>query len=212
MATIEFRVTVEDAAAGPFGLQLAKTPGIIKFDIDWTAGGSLAAPKANGNARQIVMELLMQHQGAPVSLNDIRQAIGGAKSRAYYALDQLRKAGLARSITKGMWALTGKATPDHAKPLLLPKPAAKANGHARKSKRAAPGVAVKVLQSILGEHGPLRRIEIINHLGEHGVSPKSGSGVIQRCRTAGVIRKMPSGQYELTAKGKREATATATEG
>src|SRR6185437_16153165 len=89
-------------------------------------------------------------------------------------------------------------------PPALPRPM-KANGHdiaKTPSGRARQGAGFQAVSALLTERGATRAIDLKAALEPSGVSPKSLSGILDRSKRDGLIRKTSDGAYELTAKGK----------
>jgi hypothetical protein len=216
--TFPIRLEVEEIALGAVLRKLNDMPGIAKLDLDLGHGGEGAGKKQlehhaaeaharNGSREPIAIKLLMQ---GPTHIGDISTAVGGQKSRAYGLMNALNKKGLCQSIGKGMWQLTKKATAQLGGVVqtvpALPAPEVK---HGPKG-RATPGSGNIVLRAILSE-GPKSPSEVRAQLANSGVSPKSTSGVLDRARKGGLIKKNGNG-YELTAKGLKIDTGATANG
>jgi len=223
MATLPIYLEVEDVAVGPVLIALRRMPGIIKMNLDISAGAPAPAPVArNGNGpktNEIIIAMMMKANGEPVHVSDMARQVGGHKSRASVVLNALKKKGIVKAAGKGNWVLTPKAMRDlakHAEPQLLPapKPAAKpigkakSNGHKviEHNERAERGTGPAALCETLRD-GPLSVTDIRTNLEAKGVSGKSLSGFLDRGKRDGIIKKNASGLYELTAKGAKQSTA-----
>jgi len=210
--TFPIRLEVEEIALGPVLRKLNEMPGIVKLDLDLGQGGQGAGRKQlekhaaetlkNGSREPAVLKLLMS---GPKHIRDISALLGGKKTRAYGLMNQLQKKHLTKSIGKGMHELTAKAlaqlgltaqdVPQQA--IALPAPALKHGPGGR----ASPGSGNVVLKSILSD-GPKTPADVRAKAAEKGISPKSISGVLDRARKSGLIKKNGQG-YELTAKGQK---------
>jgi Mn-dependent DtxR family transcriptional regulator len=207
--TFPIRLEVEEIALGPVLRKLNEMPGIVKLDLDLGHGGqgpgrkqlehhAAEAGAQNGSREPIALKMLMQ---GPKHIREISAALGGQKSRAYGLMNSLQKKGLTKSIGKGMHELTQKAKSQFGSVIqavpALPAPDIK-HGPAG---RAAPGSGNIVLRSILAD-GPKSPSEVRAQAAGLGVSPKSITGVMDRAKKAGLIKKNGTG-YELTAKGQK---------
>lgn len=118
-------------------------------------------------------------------------------------MSKLKKQGVTeQGAGKGVYQLTpaARAQLSGAAPVLLPPEPAKKPVKVKKANgRAAPGSGNIVLRELLND-GPKPPAELRNQMTEKGMSPKSISGVMDRARRAGLIKKNGTG-YELTAKG-----------
>jgi len=211
--TFPIRLEVEEIALGPVLRKLNDMPGIVDLHLDLGHGGQGAGRKQleeaaakvrnGGNVEQDVIKLLID---GPKHIKEISQTLGGKKPRAYGAVHQLKKKGLVEAgAEKGTHQLTHKARTQLGVVQSLPSPAKVAHGP---KGRATPGSGNIVLKSILSE-GAKSPVEIRAQAQERGLSPKSISGVMDRAKRDGLIKKNGEG-YELTAKGQKiEAPAEA---
>ncbi|KYK50039.1 hypothetical protein A1D31_22265 [Bradyrhizobium liaoningense] len=198
-------VQIEEIALGTVLRKLHEMPGVISVDLQLGLGGQgagkqlleHAAQTKRGNNEQTIVKLLLQ---GPKHINDITAAIGGKKSSFYTVTSKMKKQGLIeRSEGKGTWQLTHKARTQLGDVKALPAPEI-ARGPAG---RAVPGSGNSLLRSLLAEGAKPPR-ELRKQLGSKGMSPKSISGVLDRARKAGLIKKLTNGTgYELTAKGQK---------
>jgi hypothetical protein len=209
--TFPIRLEVEEIALGTVLRKLNEMPGIAKLDLNLGRGGEGADRKklehhaaeartANGSSEQTAIKFLMQ---GPKHIREISATVGGAKSRAYGVMTALRKKGLAEGAEgAGMWQLTKKAmhqlgAADAPLPVpQLPPPQVK-HGPAG---RAVPGSGPIILRAAL-DAGPKGSSDLRRHLAEQGMSTKSISGVLDRGKKQGIIKKNGADLYELTAKG-----------
>jgi hypothetical protein len=209
-------IEVEEIALGPVLRKLNVMPGIAKLHLDLGRGGEGAGRKPledhatrsmqNGPKEPIAIKLLMQ---GPTHISAISAALGGPKSRAYGLTNTMSKKGIVeRADGAGMWKLTkkamtqlGKAMPN-VTPVAAAVPALPAPGGIRRSPsgRAAQGSGPIILRSVLG-NGPTHPSDLRKQLAERGMSTKSISGVVDRAKKHGLIKKNGSELYELTAKG-----------
>lgn len=215
MATFSIMLEIEDILLGPVLRKLNGMPGIARLHLDFGHGGQVGAKRAakqvaaardaNGNKEQQLVKLLVH---GPMHINEIAKALGGNRTRTYGVTHALRKKGIVEpGPTKGMHQLTASAMAQLGARPALPAPAVK---HGPKG-RAAPGSGNIVLRAVLGA-GPLTAGELRQQLGERGMSPKSASGILDRARKGGIVKKNGSG-YELTARGmKIEQTTEAANG
>jgi DNA-binding PadR family transcriptional regulator len=204
--TFPIMLEVEELLLGPVLRKLHEMPGIAKLHLDLGHGGQGAGRKrltdevtrvrSGGNHEQIVIKLLME---GPQSIADISRAIGGKKPRAYGVIHALKKKGITESAEgKGMHQLTAKARAQLGGSVpALPAPQVK-HGPAG---RAAPGSGNIVLRSVLAA-GPMSPADLRKHAAEKGMSAKSITGVLDRAKKNGLIKKNARG-YELTAKGQK---------
>lgn len=215
--TFPIKLEVEEIALGTVLRKLHDMPGIVDLHLDLGHGGQGAGRKelekaaSNGNggsAEQAIIKLLME---GPKYISELSRAIGGAKSRAYGAIHQLKKKGLTEpGVEKGQHQLTAQARAQIGGALALPAPAPKpAKVKHGPNGRAVPGSGNIVLRQLLND-GPKAPVELRHQMTSKGMSAKSISGVMDRARKAGLIKKNGTG-YELTAKGLKievpEATA-----
>ena len=224
--TFPIMIEVEEIALGPVLRKLNEMPGIAKLHLDLGRGGEGAGRKpleqhaearaqSSGGREPIVIKLLMQ---GPKHVSEISAAIGGNKTRAYGITNSMSKKGIVeRAEGGGMWKLTKKAmsqlgkampvaTPVAAEVPALPAPAVKHGP----SGRASPGSGPIVLRVAL-DGGPLTPQALRAKLTEGGMSGKGVSGVLDRARKNGLIKKNGVG-YELTAKGLKIDTGVAAHG
>jgi hypothetical protein len=203
-------IEVEEIALGAVLRKLHDMPGIAKLDLNLGHGGLGAGKKqleqqavaANGNngrtAEQQVVKLLMD---GPLHVREISARIGGSKARTYGALTQLRKKGITEAGPgKAIHQLTRKARAQLGAVPALPAPAAVATRGP--GGRASPGSGPIILRAAL-DAGPVPSTALRKHLVAKGMSPKGISGVLDRGRKHGIIKKNGSGLYELTAKGQK---------
>lgn len=206
--TFPIMLEVEELLLGPVLRKLNDMPGIAKLHLDLGHGGQGAGAKQladkvakvrnGGTAEQQVIKLLLE---GPKHVRELSRAIGGAKSRAYGAVHQLRKKGLAEAgADKGVHQLTAKARAQLGGALSLPAPEGAQVEHGPAG-RAKPGSGNIVLRAAL-DGGPLAPVDLRKRMAAQGMSPKSVSGVLARAKDGGLIRKNGTG-YELTAKGQK---------
>jgi predicted transcriptional regulator len=147
-------------------------------------------------------------QEGPKSISEISAVLGGPKSRAYTVMGSLRKHGLTESGGgHGMHQLTANARAQLGGALpALPAPEVKHTP----SGRAERGSGNIVLRAAL-EAGPVSPTDLRKHLSAKGMSPKSVSGVLERAKKHGLIKKNGAG-YELTARGQKIEAGVANNG
>ena len=225
MPTFPIHLEVEEIALGTVLRKLNAMPGIAKIDLNLGHGGQgagkkqlqQAAAKARGagTSEQKVVQLLMS---GPKHIGEISAAVGGAKSRAYGAVHQLKKKGLAEAgpgsgmhqLTKRARQQLGGATEMPAAPALAALPAPRQVSHGPKG-RATPGSGPIILRQALNA-GPVRSSDLRRSLAESGMSTKSISGVLDRGKRHGIIKKNGADLYELTAKGLKIELGASTHG
>jgi hypothetical protein len=213
--TFPIRLDVEEIALGTVLRKLNEMPGIVNLHLDLGHGGQGSGRKQleqhaavahvqNGSREPLAIKMLMQ---GPKHIREISAVLGGAKSRAYGLTNTMSKKGLVeRGEGAGMWQLTKKAmaqlgkampavTPAVPAMAALPAPAVRHGP----SGRALPGSGPIILRAALGA-GPMTPHDLRGKLAEGGMSAKGVSGVLDRARRAGLIKKNGQG-YELTAKG-----------
>jgi DNA-binding PadR family transcriptional regulator len=149
-----------------------------------------SSAKAN---EQAAVKLLMH---GPKHIKQISAALGGNKTRAYGAMNTLRKKGLTEAAAgRGMHQLTALARAQLGAALpALPPPAGKRG-------RAARGSGNIVMRAAL-DAGPVSPGDLRKHMQSKGMSPKSVAGVLERAKKRGLIKRNGVG-YELTAKGQK---------
>ncbi len=213
--TFPIKIEVEEIALGTVLRQLNEMPGIAKLHLDLGHGGQgagakqleqhAAANRNGGNHEQAVVKLLLH---GPTHISEIAAAVGGKKTRAYGVMTSLRKQGLTESATgHGMHQLTAKAMAQLGGAMpALPAPEVKHGPGGR----ASPGSGNIVLRAAL-DAGPVAPTDLRKHLGSKGMSRKSVSGVIDRAKKNGLIKRNGSG-YELTAKGQKIEMGVAANG
>jgi hypothetical protein len=203
---------IEEIAFGTVLLKCHEMPGVAKYDIPLGAGGegagrkqleqaAAAAASSNGHRPRAVVAMLAS---GPKHIQDIMRAVGGKPSRAYSVMNGLRKNGIAESIGGARWQLTKKARAHiadapPAPTALLPPPTKTPSG------RASNGRAPIVLRAMLAS-GPKTPGQLREEMIANGVKPNSVSGVMERAKRDGIMRKNGAG-YELTAKGTKQAEA-----
>jgi hypothetical protein len=110
-------------------------------------------------------------------------------------MNALRKKGLTEAAAgRGMHQLTAMARAQLGTLPALPAPAAKHG-------RATRGTGDIVLRAAL-DAGPVSPGDLRKHMQSKGMSPKSVSGVLERAKKRGLIKRKGVG-YELTAKGQK---------
>jgi len=207
---------VEEIALGATLSKLHDMPGIVDIDLNLGHGGQgtgrkqleEASAKGRGeSAEQSIIRLLTK---GPMHISELSSALGGKKSRAYGAVHQLKKKGLTEiGPQKGTHQLTHKARTQLGIVQALPAPAPSVkHGPAG---RASPGSGNIVLRSILGE-GAKSPAELRALAAGQGISAKSITGVIDRAKKAGLIKKNGNNVYELTAKGLKIETGVTSHG
>jgi biotin operon repressor len=193
------KLEVEEIALGAVLRKLHETAGVIKINLDLDGGPQ----QPNGRATEMILAILTK---GPASRDDIAMATGISRTRLYAAIATLKQKHLIKAIGKHAYALSDKAARElggeqpQGKPLALPAPKRK------DQKRASPGVARTTLLVLLVKSPGLRTMQIREALSQHGMSPKSISGIIERGKTDAVIKKNGEG-WELTAKGQKLASA-----
>ncbi|RXG91605.1 hypothetical protein EAS62_24305 [Bradyrhizobium zhanjiangense] len=210
-------IEVEEIALGPVLRRLNEMPGIAKLHLDLGHGGQGAGKKqlerqaaahrgSNGEGQQHAIKLLMS---GPKHIDEIGRVVGGKKTRAYGIMTQLRKQGLAESGQgRGMHQLTKKAQAQLGAAMpALPPPDKVARGP---KGRASPGSGNMLLRKAL-DAGPVTPADLRAHLAGQGMSAKSVSGVLDRAKKSGLIKKNGVG-YALTAKGQKIETGAAANG
>lgn len=207
--TFPINIEVEEIALGSVLRKLNEMPGIVKIDLNLGHGGLGADRKRleqhagakvqNGSREPIALKMLME---GPKHIREISAALGGAKSRAYGLMNSLSKKGLTKSVGKGVHELTKRAAAQLGGAMkavpALPAPAPQVkHGPAG---RASPGSGAIILRSVL-HAGPAHPSDLRKQLAEKGMSTKSISGVLDRGKKNGIIKKNGSDLYELTSKG-----------
>jgi hypothetical protein len=215
--TFPIMLEVEEILLGPVLRKLNDMPGITKLHLDLGHGGQgagraklaqqAAEARGNGNSKeQAVIKALME---GPKHIGEISAIVGGKKTRAYGVMNSLKKKGIAGPTGKGFHQLSAKARAGlggGAMPA-LPAPEVK-RGPAG---RATPGSGPIILRAAL-DAGPASPADLRKSLEARGMSPKSVSGVLERGKRKGFIKKNGSDLYELTAKGQKIETGAPTNG
>jgi hypothetical protein len=209
--TIPFHIEVEEIAVGAFMRKLHEMPGIVKMDCLLGHGGEgpgrkqlEAAAHAKTDKYKLVAQYLMD---GPRHIREISATVGGPRSRAYGIMHQLSKRHIAEKAGEsGMWQLTARARARLGMVKALPAPAKAAATKITHGPggRASPGSGNIVLRSILGD-GAQPGSAIRARAARQGISPKSISGILERAKKNGLVRKNGFG-YELTAKGMKIET------
>jgi DNA-binding PadR family transcriptional regulator len=213
--TFPIRLEVEEIALGSVLRKLNDMPGVVDLHLDLGHGGQGAGRKqleetaakvrSGETIEQTIVKLLMQ---GPKHINEIVQVVGGGKPRTYGATHHLRKKGLIEpGVDKGMHQLTATARAQlgGAVPALPAPEVSHGPGG-----RASPGSGNILLRAAL-EAGPVSPGDLRKRMAETGMSPKSVSGVLERAKKHGLIKKNGSG-YELTAKGQKIETGAPAHG
>ena len=206
--TFPIMLEVEEIALGTVLRKLNDMPGIAKLHLNLGHGGEGAGKKklehhaaekrnGNGNRQEAVVRFLMD---GPKHISEISAMVGGNKTRAYGIMTQLRKLRLAEAAPgSAMHQLTAKARAQLGSAVpALPAPAVKHGPGGR----ASPGSGNIVLRSAL-DAGPLSSSDLRAKLTAGGMSPKGISGILDRARKAGFVRRNGSKLYELTARGQK---------
>lgn len=206
--TFPINLEVEEIALGTVLRQLNDMPGIVKIDLNLGHGGhgpgrkqleqhASTASVQNGSREPIALKMLME---GPKHIREISKALGGAKSRAYGLTNSLSKKGLVeRGEGSGMWRLTKKAMHQLGAASAVPQLPAPQVKHGPAG-RAVPGSGPIILRAAL-DAGPKGSSDLRRQLAEQGMSTKSISGVLDRGKKQGLIKKNGADLYELTAKG-----------
>ena len=212
--TFPIRLEVEEIALGTVLRKLNEMPGICGLHLDLGQGGQgpgrkqleeVAKEKRGETQPQKVLKAL---ESGPKTTSELAAMLGGKKTSVYTVIYKLRALGLEESGGKALHQLTKKAKAQlGALPAALPAPGAIRRGP---SGRAAPGSSVTALRAVLAD-GPKSPGEVRKDIEAHGISPKSVSGVLERAKRSGMIKKNGSG-YELTAKGQKIEIGEAAHG
>jgi hypothetical protein len=193
--TFPIRIEVEEIALGPVLRRLHEMEGVAKLNLDLGPGGHKpAVPNTQGNgAQEKAIALLMT---GPKHRNEISPVIGGAKSRLYNTINQLKKKKMIKAIDGGYYALADAAAHQlNGQPRALPAPQVPI------SKGPAGRAGPMVLRAAL-DAGPVAPSDLRKHMAANGMSPKAVYGVLDRGKKAGLIKKNGSALCELTAKGR----------
>jgi DNA-binding HxlR family transcriptional regulator len=195
--TFPIKIEVEEFALGAVLRRLHEMQGIAKLDLLLGHGGDKPIAKGNGHRPQdVVMEMLAT---GPKSRTELTAAVH-SKNRLYAAVNQLKKKHLIKRIGADTYALTQTASKQINGALLALPPPIKRG----KTGRASPGSTMQAVIAILTQHGPARPMEIAAQLSEHGVSPKSLSGVLNRALRDSIVKRT-DGCYSVTAKATKES-------
>jgi hypothetical protein len=205
--TFPIMIEVEEIALGPVLRKLNEMPGIAKLHLDLGHGGVGGMPAAppkrmartngDGSSDQKTVALLMK---GPQGYDAIAAAIGSKKQNAYAVVSRLKLKGLVEPGEAGTFRLTANALAKLQgadQPAALPAPMRKTA-----SGRAPQGSAPLLLRAAL-DAGPLAGPTLKQTLAAQGMSAKSFSGIIDRARQAGIVKRNGDGLLELTAKGQK---------
>jgi hypothetical protein len=196
--TFPIKIEVEEFALGAVLRRLHEMQGVAKLDLLLGHGGDKPIAKGNGqSAQEIVLQMLAT---GPKTRTELLAALR-SKNRVYGAVNQLKKKHLIKRVGAGTYALTETAAKRiNGAPLALPPPIKKGP-----TGRASPGSTIQAVIAILTQHGPSRPMQIAAQLSEHGVSPKSLSGVLSRALRDSVVKRGANGLYSVTAKAAKES-------
>jgi len=217
MATLPILLEVEDVAVGTLLIAIRNIPGVepgIKT-LNLPTGGTQPAvrPKrgVSSDAKELITASLIEANGGPLNLGDLQRETRLPRSSLYDSLTKLRQDEIVkRGDGRGTWQLTHKAKREMvgAAVRMLPSPTkmtAKANKQHIKREpagRASRGTGRKLLLQALAA-GTNARADLINHLSESGMTPKSAQSLLERAKGDKVVTSNGRGVYALTAKGKR---------
>jgi hypothetical protein len=219
--TFPIRIEVEEIALGSVLRRLNEMAGVAKIDLDLGHGGKKPLPQpasVQGNGNGVLGSAVAMLISGEKTISEISAVIGGARSRVYGLLHQLKGKKLIKQLGKGRYCLTDKAMAEltgqtqivtPVAPLVpaLPSPVK----HGSKG-RAAPGSGNIVLRLALNG-GPLGSSDLRSHMAGKGMSTKSISGVLDRAKRDGLVKLNGNKAYELTAKGQKiELQAEAAHG
>ena len=217
MATLSILLEVEDIAVGNLLIAIRNIPGVepgIKTISLSTGGPQPAVPRQHGvgpNAKELITASLVKAKGGPLNLGDLHRETRLSRTSLYESLTKLSLDEVVKhGEDKGAWQLTEKAKREMVGDAvtMLPSPtkmAAKANKQHIKREpagRASPGAGRKLLLQALAA-GTNARADLIKHLSESGISPKSAQGTLKRAKGDKVVTSNGRGVYALTAKGRR---------
>ncbi|WP_172627144.1 helix-turn-helix domain-containing protein [Bradyrhizobium ivorense] len=221
-------IEVEEVALGPVLRRLNDMPGIAKLHLDLGQGAAarteekkaLARPSGGsgrgGSGETALAKAVAVLMHGQKTVAELSAEIGGPKTRVYGAIHQLKGKGLVEMVDKGTYKLTDKALAElnaaqSGKPPSLPKPEAPASVAKTPSGRAKPGSGNIVLRAAL-DAGPVSPTDLRQHMAAKGMSEKSISGVLDRAKRDGLIKRNGSELYELTVKGQKLELAEAANG
>jgi Mn-dependent DtxR family transcriptional regulator len=221
MPTLPILIEVEAEAVGPMLILLKRTAGVVKFHVvldDEEKAPLLPPGGRHTGSKEATLALFVERGGGPLRISDVSRAIGGSRSRAHGALHYLKRDGTVRRIGNGLYQFSPRAMKMLVPVLALPAPSktmhARTNGQMKVKRgpsgmRASPGGGPRILRELL-THGGMSPGEIKAGLAEHGISINSASGVLDRGKRDGLVKKVGD-KYELTAKGRREEPAAQAE-
>lgn len=209
---------IEDLPFGKILRQLHDTQGIVSVDVLLGQGGKqspltpddIAAHQVAGNLKQQIVTMLANGPRAP---RQIAAELGRKPTTIYTALTALKKLGIVANNGDG-WHLTAKVKAamqgnghdSTAAPIALPAPRKVSKGP---KGRASQGAGAKVLLEVLAPGGKPGS-DIRAAMAAAGMSTKSISGVLDRGRKAGIVKRDPkSNLFELTARGIKQAAELA---
>jgi Mn-dependent DtxR family transcriptional regulator len=212
--TFPIRLEVEEIALGTVLRRLNEMAGIAKIDLDLGHGGKKALPhlneRGNGNGDGLLTKAVAMMMSGPKSIDEISAALGGARSRVYGVMHQLKGKKLVKAVSKGVYQLTDKAMAGlgpHASvtPVTPALPAPVKRGPAG---RASPGSGNIILRTVLNG-AAMPSSDLRAQLAIKGMSSKSISGVLDRAKRDGLVKLNSDKAYELTAKGHKIELPTA---
>jgi hypothetical protein len=192
--TFPIKLEVEEIALGAVLHKLNEMQGIAKIDLNLGRGGTKPLPAQHSNGGGDLQQgVLAALERGPQDIRQLVATSGIDKKQVYGAVHNLKNKGMIKSVHKGVYELVAFVA---AK--ALPAPRKTPSG------RAPSGVGRTALLALLKETPGIKTGQIAAALLHHGVSKNSVSGVMDRARRDGVIKKTGDG-YVLTAKGTEAA-------
>jgi hypothetical protein len=205
----EIKIICEEIALGSVVRKLHEMSGIINIDLNLGHGGKKPLPNpashgnGNGNGSQLARAVVALLMSGEKTINEIIEATGGSRQRAYNIMHQLKKQKIVKRVSPGLYRLSDKAaTGLQGQAMPVPAPALPAPVKHGPKGRAVPGSGNKVIRAVL-DAAPLRASDLRTQLAGRGLSAKSLSGIVNRAKRDGLIKANGAGIYELTAKGRK---------
>ncbi|WLA75037.1 helix-turn-helix domain-containing protein [Bradyrhizobium diazoefficiens] len=227
LKTFPIMIEVEEVALGPVLRRLNDMPGIAKLHLDLGHSGAARADEKkvarpsggggrDGNGETVLAKAVAGLMRGQKTVAELSAEIGGPKTRVYGAIHQLKGKGLVEMVDKGTYKLTDKALAElkaaqSGTAASLPKPEAPAAVAKTLRGRAKPGSGNIVLRAAL-DAGPVAPADLRQHMAAKGMSEKSISGVLDRAKRDGLIKRNGSELYELTVKGQKLELTEAAHG
>jgi hypothetical protein len=214
MATLPIYLEVEHRAVGPLLIGFRNNPDIVTVAIPLGAPHRVVVPRQHGarsKAQELIIASFIKANGRPLTLVDLRRETSLTRTSIYDSLKGLSHDNIVkRGEFRGTWQLSEKAkrekVGDAAR--ISPSPTKSAARVNKKeiergpSGRVSRGIGRALLLQALAA-GTNTRADLIKHLSERGISPKSAQVMLERTKRDKAITSNGRGAYALTARGQR---------